>query len=230
MKPLALWRHEVRRAGLAALLAPPVAGALVLLVAVLGATSGDVSTKDTARTLYGLLEMALPLAAGIGAAGLVGADPSVELQMSVPTAYRTTILRRLVATVGWVSAIAFVTVGAMLATGWWARWPAPHGQLTWIAPTACLAGLGLLLGVLSTSPALATSVVTVVWLFDWAAAGILSQYGWGRWLELFATTHAMPARHWTANRLGLLATGAAMTVGAWLLLRHPDRLLTKETQ
>jgi hypothetical protein len=30
----------------------------------------------------------------------------VELQLTLPTAYRTTILRRLVATAGWVAVIA----------------------------------------------------------------------------------------------------------------------------
>jgi hypothetical protein len=33
----------------------------------------------------------------------------VELQLTLPTAYRTTILRRLVATAGWVAVIALPT-------------------------------------------------------------------------------------------------------------------------
>jgi hypothetical protein len=47
---------------------------------------------------------------------------------------------------------------------------------------------------------------------------------------LFATTRGSPELDWTANRLTLLAAGAAMTAAAWLLLRRPVRLLTKEPE
>jgi hypothetical protein len=234
MKPLALWRHELRRTGLAAVLAPPLAGGLVLLVAVAGAASAQVSTQDNARTMQAMLEMVLPLTAGMGAAALVGTDPVVELHLSVPTRYRGTVLRRLAVTAGWVGAVAVVLASGMVASGWWHRWPGAHpplvGQLGWLAPTVCLAGLGLLFGALSSSPALATSVVVIGWLFDWAATVLWQRASWGWRLELFATTQATPDRYWMANRVTLLAAGGVMTFGAWLLLGRPERLLTKETQ
>ncbi len=116
---------------------------------------------DTALILQNLLELALPLAAGVGAASLVGRDPAVELQLTLPTAYRATILRRLAASTGWVAVVALTVVLGAVATGWWDRWPGAHtplaGQLTWLAPTAFLAGLGLLVGALAGSAALAAA-------------------------------------------------------------------------
>jgi hypothetical protein len=181
-----------------------------------------------------MLELALPLAAGVGAASLVGVDPAVELHLSLPTAYRATILRRLLLTAGWVALLALTAAAVMVASGWWDRWPGAHpplaGQLTWLAPTLCLAGLGLLVGALSASPALATSAVAALWFFDLAAGGLLQQHRWSRLLYLFATTRGTVEADWAANRLTLLAAGAAMTSAGWLLLRHPSRLLTREAE
>ncbi len=234
MRPLSLWRHEVRRVGWAALLAPLIAAGVLVLVALDGAARLEQPSRDTARVLQSLLEMALPLAAGVGAANLVGRDPAVELQLTLPTPYRATILRRLVVTAGWVAVTALSVAAVMVASGWWDRWPAAHqplaGQLTWLAPTLCLAGLGLLAGALSGSPALATSVVATLWVFQQAAAGPLQEHRWSRLLYLFATTRGTVQQDWIANRMTLLAAGAAMTSAGWLLLRRPSRLLTKEAE
>jgi hypothetical protein len=234
MRPLSLWRHELRRAGWAALLAPPFAAGALLVVAVDGAVRLDSPPRNTAQLLHAMLEIALPLAAGVGAASLVGADPAVELQLTVPTSYRATILRRLVVTAGWVAVLAVAAAAAMVATGWWDRSPAAHpplsGQLTWLAPTLCLAGLGLLVGALTGSPATATSAVAALWIFDLAAGSLLQQHRWSRLLYLFATTRSPVGKDWAANRLTLIAAGAAMTGVGWLLLRRPSRLLTKEAE
>jgi hypothetical protein len=234
MRPRSLWRHEVRRAGWAALLTPPLAAVIVVVVAVDGAARLGQPSRDTAHILQSLLELALPLAAGVGSAGLVGADPAIELQLTVPTAYRSTILRRLAVTTGWVGVIAVTVSAAMVAGGWWQRWPDAHqplaGQLTWLAPTMCLAGLGLLAGALSRSPALATGVIASLWFFELAGGGLLERHRWSRPLHLFATTRGTVQEGWAANRLTLIAAGAAMICAGWLLLRRPSRLLTKEAE
>jgi hypothetical protein len=234
MRPLSLWRHEVRRAGWAALLPPLVAAVGLGAVAVDGATRLDQPDSATALVLHSLLEVALPLAAGMVAANLVGRDPAIELQLTLPTPYRSTILRRLVVTVGWVAVIALTVATFMVAGGWWHRWPEAHpalaGQLTWLAPTLCLCGLGLLAGALSGSPAVASIVVATLWIFEYAAVGPLQEHRWSRLLYLFATTRGTLDRDWTANRLTLVAAGVAMTAAGWLLLRRPSRLLTKEAE
>ena len=234
MRPLSLWRHEVRRAGWAALLPPLVVAVGLGAVAVDGATRLDQPDSATALVLHSLLEVALPLAAGMVAANLVGRDPAIELQLTLPTPYRSTILRRLVVTVGWVAVIALTVATFMVAGGWWHRWPEAHpalaGQLTWLAPTLCLCGLGLLAGALSGSPAVASIVVATLWVFEYAAVGPLQEHRWSRLLYLFATTRGTLDRDWTANRLTLVAAGVAMTAAGWLLLRRPSRLLTKEAE
>jgi hypothetical protein len=234
MGTLSLWRHEVKRVGWVALLPPLLAAGVLVGAAVDGAVRLHYSSSGTALVLQSLLELALPLAAGLGAASLVGRDPAIELQLTLPTAYRTTILRRLLVTAGWVAVIALTTAVAMVASGWWHRWPAAHdavpGQLTWLAPTLCLVGLGLLVGALSGSPATATTAVVALWFFELAAVGVLLEHRWSRLLYLFATTRGPVGDDWTANRLTLLAAGTAMTAAGWLLLRRPTRLLTKETE
>jgi hypothetical protein len=234
MRSLSLWRHEVRRAGWAALLVPPLAAVVMLGAAVDGAARLGAPSRSTALLLHSMLEMALPLAAGVAAASLVGRDLAIELHLTMPTTYRSTILRRLVVTAGWVAVIALTAAAAMVASGWWHRWPPAHpalaGQLTWLAPTLCLAGLGLLAGALSASPALATSVVVAVWFFDLAAGELLEEHRWSRLSYLFATTRGSVGEDWTANRLTLAAAGVAMISAGWLALRRPSRLLTKEAE
>jgi hypothetical protein len=95
---------------------------------------------------------------------------------------------------------------------------------------APLSGLGLLAGALSGSPAVATVVISSLWVFEYAAVGPLQEHRWSRLLYLFATTRGTVEADWTANRLTLLAAGIAMTAAGWLLLRHPSRLLTKEAE
>jgi hypothetical protein len=156
------------------------------------------------------------------------------LQLTLPTAYRATILRRLLVTTALSGGLAVAVTTALVASGWWHRWPGVHsplaGQLTWLAPTLFLAGLGLLAGAASGSPAVATSVVGVVWIFAQVVAATMQDHRWARLLNLFATTRGRIDADWTPNRLTLLAAGAGMAVAGWLLLRRPIRLLTRETE
>jgi hypothetical protein len=234
MRPLSLWHHELRRAGWVGLLPPVLAEVILVGAAVDGAARLGQPARDTALVLHSSLELALPLAAGIAAGSLVGRDSAIELQLTMPTPYRGTILRRLIVSAGWVALIALAAAAIMVASGWWDRWPGAHeplaGQLTWLAPTLCLSGLGLLIGALSGSPATATSAVTALWFFHLAAGSLLGQHRWSRLLYLFATTRATTDDDWLANRLTLVAAGVAMISLGWLRLRRPGRLLTKEAE
>lgn len=221
----------MRRAGWTALLAPPIATGALVLVALLdpGATGGT-----TARNLLAALEMALPLAVGVGAASLVGRDPAVELQLTVRTAYRATLLRRLAVTLGWAGLIAVLVVAGLVTTGWWARWPESHGpfagQLVWLAPTLGLGGLGFLAGAAFRGPAAAGGLVAAVWLLQQVFAGLMQDRTGTRMLYLFATTRGAVPEQWTANRLTLVATALAMCGLAWLLLGRTERLLRGEAE
>lgn len=231
MRPLTLWRYEARRAGWTALLGPPLAVAAGIVAAVANPLPGDTTT---ARVLLGGLEMAVPLAAGVGCASLVGRDPAVELQLTAPTAYRVTVLRRMAVTVGWAAVVAAVTAVALIATGWWARWPANHGpvvgQLTWVAPTAGLGGLGLAAAAVFRGPAAAGALVTTLWAIQQFFADLAQRHQPGRLLYLFATTRGAVPGDWAANRLVLLGAGAALTALALVVLGRPEALIGGEDE
>jgi hypothetical protein len=231
VRPLTLWRFEARRAGWAALLGPPIAVAAGVAAALANPLPGETST---ARILLGTLEMAVPLAAGVGCASLVGRDPGVELQLAVPTPYRVTLLRRMAVTLGWAALVAALMAAALIATGWWARWPDNHGpfagQLTWLAPTAGLGAVGFAAGAALRSPAAAGAVVTSLWTLQQLFAGLFQQHLPGRLLYLFATTRGTVPGDWTGNRLTLLGAAAALVAGGLLVLARSERLIAGDEE
>jgi hypothetical protein len=226
VRPLTLWRYEVRRAGWAALLGPPIAVALGIAAALANPQPGDATT---ARILLGTLEMAVPLAAGVACASLVGRDPAVELQLTAPTPYRVTVVRRMAVTLAWAAAVAVLMAVVLIATGWWARWPANHGpvvgQLTWLAPTLGLSGAGLAAAAVFRSPAGAGALVTTVWALQQFFGDLAQHTRPGRLLYLFATTRGAVPGDWTANRLTLIAAAAVLIALALVVLGQKERLI-----
>jgi hypothetical protein len=231
VRPLTLWRYEARRAGWTALLGPPLVVPLALGVLLADPPSSDTST---ARVLLGVLEMGLPLAVGVGCASLVGRDQATEIQLTVPTPYRCTLLRRLAVTLGSGAVVAAVSAVVLVATGWWERWPANHGafagQLTWLAPMLGLGAVGFAAGALFRGPAAAGAVVTSVWTLQQVFADLAQQHDAGRLLYLFATTRGAAAGDWAANRLTLLGVAAALVALALVLLGRSERLIGEGDQ
>lgn len=231
MKPLTLWQYEVRRAGWPALLGPPIAIAVGTAAALANPLPGEAST---ARILLGTLEMAIPLAAAVACASLVGRDPAVELQLTALTPYRVTLLRRMGVTLGWTAVVAAVMAAVLIATGWWARWPANHGaivgQLTWVAPTLGLSGLGFAAGAVFRSPGAAGALVTTLWASQQFFAGLTQQHRPGRLLYLFATTRGAAPDDWAANRLTLLGAAAALIALGLIVLGRSERLIGEEDE
>jgi hypothetical protein len=227
MAPLVLWRYEIRRAGWAALLTPPVSAGLVALLAVLQA-AGTAADVTTARTMRAVLEHAIPLAVGAVAAALVGRDPAAELQLTVSRDYRATLLRRLAVTFAVAAVVAVIATAALTASGWWHRWPVAQdpvlGQLTWLAPALWLGGLGFLLGAVLCNPAVAGGLVAAVWILEQVMAGTMQGHPVTRPLHLFATTLG-DGHQWLTNRIVLLVTGMAMLGAAWPVLARAERLV-----
>jgi hypothetical protein len=227
VRPLTLWRHEVRRAGWAALLGPPAAAAVGVALALADPMSG--SDAGTARNLVAILEIGVPLAAGVGCASLVGSDPATEVQLSVPTPYRVTLARRLAVTLGWAAVVSIVLAAVLVATGWWDRWPDNHGavsgQLIWLAPSLGLGAAGFAAGAVSRSPAAAGAVVTSLWLLELILAGPAQEHRPGRLLYLFATTRGTTSGDWTANRLTLIGVSAVLIALALVVLGRVERLI-----
>jgi hypothetical protein len=231
VRPLTLWRYEVRRSGWTAVLGPPLAVALGIAAAL---ANPEPSDTTTARILLGGLEMAVPLAAAVACSSLIGRDPARELQLTAPTPYRVTLLRRMTVVLGWAAAVAAPTAAVLIATGWWARWPANHGvyagQLTWMAPTLGLSGLGFAAGAVLRSPGAAGAIVTTVWAIQQFFGDAAQEHLPGRMLYLFATTRGAAPGDWTANRLTLLGTGAALITFALILLGRSERLIGEEDE
>ena len=231
MRPLTLWRYEVRRAGWAAVLGPPIAVALGVAAALANPQPSD---PTTARILLGGLEMAIPLAAAVACASLIGRDPARERQLTAPTAYRVTLLRRLTVVLGWTAAIAVLTATVLIGTGWWERWPENHGafagQLTWLAPTLGLSGVGFAAGAVFRSPAAAGALVTTLWAIQQFFAGSAQRHLPGRLTYLFATTRGETPGDWTAIRVTLLGAGAALIALAVVVLGRPERLIREEDE
>lgn len=219
----------MRRAGPTALLGPPIAVALGVAAALANPQPGDTTT---ARILLGALEMAVPLAAGVACASLVGRDPAVEVQLAAPTPYRVTLLRRMAVTLAWTAVVAALTAAVLIATGWWARWPANHGafagQLTWLAPTLGLSGVGFAAAAVFRSPAAGGALVTTLWAIQQFFGDAAQRHPPGRLLYLFATTRGAEPGDWPANRLALLGAGAALTVLALVVLGRSERLLGED--
>jgi hypothetical protein len=232
VRPLPLWRHEIRRAGWTAALAPTLAAVLVVAVTLVNGT--DVGEREVMRNLFAVLEMALPPVAGIGAASLVGRDPAVELQLTVPTPYRATLVRRLAVSVGWTALVAVLIVGVLMASGWWSRWPEAHGavagHLVWLAPTLWLAAVGFLAGAALRSAAAAGGLVAMLWVLEQIFADAVQEHRWSRLLYLFATTRGTVPADWAGNRLTLVVTAIAFGVAGWLLLGRTERLVQGETE
>ncbi|MEV0972222.1 hypothetical protein [Microtetraspora glauca] len=233
MKPLDLWAHELRRAGPAALAGAPALVLLMALLAILGARLGS-RESTTAFMLAGALEWVIPLITGMAAASSLGRDQAVELQLTLPVGYRSTVLRRLAVMAGWTGLCAAAGSAVLAVGGWWGLVPdAPGGpavQLTWLAPALWLAALGLLASAAFRSTVAATTTVAFVWVIELMFPGPLQASLPSRLLYLFATTRGMVPDDWTANRVVLLCSALPLVAAAWFLLGDAERVLGGETE
>jgi hypothetical protein len=226
----ALWRHEAGRAGWPALLTP-LAVAFVATVLATSMIANRAPHHSVVRLLVAGCEVGLPLATGVGATALVGRDNAVELQLSMPTSYRATWLRRFTVTVAWPALIAAVGTAVLLAAGSWT--PLHRGVaalLVWMPPLIWLAALGAVLAVGLRSSAAASGLVASLWLAEQLFAGLFATTPIGRALFLFPATWLPGMPGWWINRTVLLGTAAALLVGMWALLTRPNRLLSEDDQ
>jgi hypothetical protein len=220
--------YELRRVGRVGLLTPVLVAFGFVGIAIAMAMTGA-EFEQVARRLTSGLEVALPLASGLVAAFVVAGEPVLDLQLALPTRYRTTVLRRLALVVGWAALVAILWASALRLFGLWA-WPGPFllTQLGWISPLSWYVSLGVLLALLLRSRTASGAILGGVWVFQYSLGGLLTLNDWAFLLLLSATTHALPfvgVEQWLGNRLALIVMSVAMMMGAARVLRNEEALV-----
>ncbi|MGH9129455.1 MAG: hypothetical protein ACRDY2_10965 [Acidimicrobiales bacterium] len=207
-----LWLHEVRRCGPAALALPILAATGIVVASVaLRAThvaSNVASTQAASLTMMRLVSDLFPVTAGLATAAVVGRECLMELQLSAPTSYATTLRRRL-CVVGVVVLLGAVVCVAVLGVDHqWQR--TPHGPLALLmpgGPAVLLIGAGTWAGVVLRSTAGGSTMVVGVWL---AQILILDHYLGG----------------WQVNRPLVVVAGLALLGLAWRRLSDTEAMLS----
>jgi hypothetical protein len=223
---LTIWLHEARRAGPAALLAPPAALLLTAAIATFVQLAGGGHERAELLLLAGL-EAVAPLAVAMVALTIVVREGCRELHLSLPTPHLTTIGRRL-GVLGAVTAVCcLVYSGAAALAGYQLGPSGPATPLVWVAPALWLAGFAALLAAVTRSAVLASSVIALVWLAEQMWATVFASPPL-RPMFLFFTTRAGDGPGWAANRVGLLAGGLVFLAVTAAVLLRPERLLTEE--
>jgi len=234
-------RYEWQLAWQTMLLVPLLIVAVMATFAVLLHALG----QNPAHALLALIEMLLPLAAGIGVATIIAQDSAVELQLTFPTAYASTALLRAELIMLATACIAALTSGVLGALGllaaptFTAHWnpliPAMAWQFVWAGPLLWLCAVGICLGLLTRSRTASGTLLGGIWLLSSIFVGVIAQTVWLRPFLLFpATLFLFPASsvsqadvttYWLVTRLWLLGIALALfALNGWLL-RHSESIL-----
>jgi hypothetical protein len=220
--------HELRAIGPIALLTP------LFVIALYDGLGALMSVGKAEQSVIGVLlsasfETGLSLAAGVVIAWLTAHDAAIELQLTMPTPYRVTALRRYLVIGGWTALVAIATLLLLhLLTPWALSKPLGSDQLLWLAPTLWFAGVGALLALLFRSYAATGVVLGGFWIGELLLHGYFLTTGWMQPWFLFATLYASDASYWLINRLTLIASALVCFVAVWFFLRNSEWRLQAE--
>ncbi|HYN88779.1 MAG TPA: hypothetical protein VER55_09625 [Ardenticatenaceae bacterium] len=213
----------------------------LLLITLLYAALLAITAWNRAEPAAGLivlvtLELALPVALGIVAAGLMANDPALDLLLSVPQPAPYTLAQRLAALL--VYGLFLAALVLLAARGWELPLPIAGVQalLIWAAPAALLVGVAtvgaLMRGRMLDGAALVLAVAGMA-LLSLAAASDCPP-------DLRRPCHAALASPlmtlvrpqdplWLVNRVFWLSVGGLLlATGSWLV-RQEERLLAAAT-
>jgi hypothetical protein len=221
---------------------------VVMLAYALIATYMHYRSIDPARFLASSLEILLPLAAAIIVTTITSQDPAIELQLTFPKKYSTTVMGRLVLIAFWTLCIALISgiTFSALHLGFIPQQPQPSAapvaflvaQLVWLAPLLWLVGIGLCLAMLARNRAAATAALCGVWLLEITFKDYLANTNWLHPVFLFPTTlvalaGTIPQPYynlWLSSRFEVLGTGLVFVCIGWLLLHNPEGLLKASSE
>lgn len=190
--------------------------------------------KIVAIGVTAVVEMFLPLLAGLQAISVTSFDGLIELQLTMPTIYGKTILHRLMLVFGGVGCTAFIT--SVVTASWQEAFLAPLEayplalrlllwQLTWIAPVLWFMAAGLALTLFMRSRASGSVLLSGIWIVDVFASGFLAGNAWLSPLFLFMTTLLFQTPLWFVNRLAMVGTALLMFLFGACQLRSAERML-----
>ncbi len=194
-----------------------------------------VAHGPVSRTGGSLVEAVLPLGAAVCVAGLFGGDSCVELHLSLPVSYGSTLARRFALVVAAAAVVAVsLSAGLALSGTWRAPTGAFAGQLAWLVPLLVLCALAAVAAAWAANGRAAVGLVAALWTGEEWFKNDMITTSWNRALYLFATARAdqppflVDGRltgEWIFNRLALLALVPVLAATAWVALRHAHRLL-----
>jgi hypothetical protein len=227
------FRYELRLLGWRVLLTP------ILVALCLGIFAVILQVVDTEikRFFTASLEIILPLVVGLLAATVTTDDPAVELQLTMPRTYATTIMRRLLITLLWSMLITllFSSLLALLDL-----WSLPQqistlakpsqlvaGQLIWLPTLLWFGAFGFVMAQLTRSRATSIVLLSAIWLFSMFLFGLPLDFpAWvKKALYLFPSTLSPQIDYWLTNRVVVLLTALILLPLGWLLLRSTEGLL-----
>jgi hypothetical protein len=233
MSQYRIW-YELRIMGVWVKLIPPL---VILLFILLGGilTIMQVGHLRISQVLTASLEMALPLAAGLLTTTIVSYDSAIELQITMPKAYRMTAFVRLSLIIVWTSCLALFSSVFVYHLRFW-RVPSqvetwnvlPQfliGQLTWIAPLIWFVGIGFTLALLIRSRSASSALLGGIWMIEAIFYGYFAIIDWLKPLFLFPTTLAPDISFWLSNRIELLIIAFVLLLLDWFLLGNTEILL-----
>jgi hypothetical protein len=205
----------------------------LLFCGLLGIAAANRSSPAVLNLVLFTLEIGLPVALGIVAAGLIAGDPVLDLLLSVTRPPTHTLLQRLSALIGYGLLLAVL----MLLAAWGWALPVPvsgvQALLIWVAPTALLVGAAtagaLLRGKMLDGAASVLAVAGMALLSLTVGADCPSDPRRACYAAL-ATPLMTLLRPldplWLANRLLWLAIGIALIVVGLGLVCREERLGT----
>lgn len=229
-------RYEVRLLGKLSLVVP----CLILLVGALLAGLLRLSQTKTTSLFNACLEMFLPLAAGIFVTTICGHDPAIELQLTLPTLYRRTVLYRLTIIGIWTACVAMIASTSLQGAGLTKMLPIEPSwlpvvqwavrQLLWFTPLLWFLAIGLFLALLLRSRSASAALLGGIWVAENIMYGLLIGTSWLHPVFLFATTLtpvSTLSTFWLANRVELIGTAVVFLLIGWLQLHQTEAFVQK---
>ncbi|HEY6407899.1 MAG TPA: hypothetical protein VIY29_10575 [Ktedonobacteraceae bacterium] len=227
------FRYELRLLGWRVTLTP----VLVTLGLSIFALILQVVDTEIKRFFTASLEIILPLVVGLLVTTVTTDDPAVELLLTMPCTYATTIMRRLSITLLWCTLITLLFSSMLSLLNLWflpqqiSTWAKPSqllaGQLIWIPTLLWFSAVGFVIAQVTRSRATSIMLLSSIWIFSMFVFGLPLRFP--DWLKqslyLFTSTLSPQIDYWFTNREIILLTALLLIPIGWLLLRSTEGLL-----